>query len=161
MNEWTLILFLPLVSCFAGHEQHKFKVAANGMRFKQQVRLAKRRHTMRMHEARKVGQATFDLTDLDEVTHFDGFENNPQTAALLCHSNSGHERFRTVDKLLAVIPHLTMTDTHRVMEAINNCNWQKHMHALLEEIAEETLTPVEKESLAADCFTACFLARCT
>lgn len=79
-------------------------------------------------------QANFDLEQMEPETNFCNFQDNPETACLLHHLNSGHTKFREIDNFHCDTD-VTCPET------------QKQMEHLEQEIKEETLIDLEKENL--------------
>jgi hypothetical protein len=84
-------------------------------------------------------QADFTLTSLEESTTFNDFEQNPETAVLLCLLNSGNEKFRQLDS---------------VNMAADTMLPKEDLESLQKEIQDELLTPEEHQALLAEFFQA-------
>ena len=54
------------------------------------------------NELRSANRANFE-TGINTSTNFSNFEDHPETAALLCHVNSGHNKFRMIHKLSTMV----------------------------------------------------------
>ena len=94
--------------------------------------------TSAAREKRSSEQVDFSLLDSDSITEnaFYGFEQNPETAALLYHFNSGHDRFRSMEKLLSA-----RSGSRALTQA---------RQELLNEIADEALSIDERNGLMKD-----------
>ncbi len=98
-----------------------------------------RRHTRQMQASKRL---SFECTELPDNPSFDGFDRDPDVAALLLHCNSGHAKFESAQTLLQMI-------SSGERERDPN-KWGRVLQKLLLEIEAEIVTPQEKQVLSAD-----------
>ena len=89
-----------------------------------------------------MNRATFALNELNNSLTFEGFQNNPETAAMLLHFNSGHHKFLALENILS------MRNSNEWIA--NPSKWNSTLEQILAEIEEEIVTPLEKQQLSGD-----------